>query len=130
MNEREKVVASLRELADWLESRPAVKFDTCPTFDVYCGGAKEFPQIGREIGTADKVATDYHFSFRKMFGVIRVDWFVDRDAICHKVKIGEKVIPAEAEKIIPAKPEQTVEVFEWVCPDSLLAPVEGPAVAR
>ena len=121
---RAEVIQGMRDLANFLEENPDVKFDAYPGFTAFVK-ADELPVVARKIGAAEKVASDMFYSLRKWFGPICMDWTCDREQVCQKVATGTRVIPAEPERtvVLPAKPEREEVVYEWKCPDSLLAKV-------
>lgn len=41
--------------------------------------------------------------------------------LCEKVQVGTKVVEATEEQVIPAQPEREEPVYEWKCPESILA---------
>lgn len=124
--------AVLRQMASFIESLPELG-------DAYYGGMQiniffntkeELAVAARAIGSFEKVATDSHFWLRKNFGDRpddQIDFCVARDKVCKRVA-KTIVKPARPEVLLPAEPEREETVFEWECPDSILAPEESEAV--
>lgn len=59
-------------------------------------------------------AGDYFWLTKEFGGGVKMEWNCPRQEVCEKVKVGEKVVPAQ--------PERVEEVFEWKCHDSILRP--------
>lgn len=41
--------------------------------------------------------------------------------ICERVKTGTLLVPAQPERTLPATPQHEEDVYEWKCPESILA---------
>lgn len=117
-------IQGLRDFADWLEAHPVLP----PTLYGLPNGrillfVKDKDQLAaaaRWLGTCEKVVTEDWFSLVKTFGPIALEALIERPQVCERVKIGEKVIPAQPERVLPAEPERVEEVYEWQCPESIL----------
>lgn len=77
------------------------------------------------LGSCEKSVGETFFSLIRHFGPHRIDVYAIRDQICEKVKTGTKT---ETKKVFPEGVElvevsEEVDVYEWVCPKSILAGV-------
>lgn len=125
-NRNQKMIDDLKKLVEFLEDRPTIEFSGGEqTFYVSCS-VDELKDFAAQAGTTTKSHDATWFNLDKRIGShIRIHAYTDRNAICEKIKVGEKVIPAREEKYIPgrvepAEPERVIDVFEWKCPPSLL----------
>lgn len=119
------LVKGLRELADFLEARPEIEMWGGLTINLFADTNEKFAEAARTMGSCNKLTDGAYFMLRKEFsGGIKVDVNRNREAICTKVKIGEKIIPAVPETVLPAKPAHVEEVYEWQCPESILNAVD------
>lgn len=129
-------VNALRELADYLESRDfpdtrphwwtrGEREDIYPTPSLYVAlrDAETFKSFARAMGSFEKQydTNDMEIVHRFPSGVY-VKAYVNREQVCKKKVVGERIIPAEPERteIIPATEERTEEIVEWECPESLI----------
>jgi hypothetical protein len=114
-----KVVAGLRELADFVEANPEFAKAFPVTVHVPVTTRDEIVAFARKLGRSKKVADNNYVIFRRSFGPVEVEVFaLKTEATCRRVELGEKTIPAEPETVIPAKPERVEKVYGWECPDS------------
>ena len=124
-NPNAETIRGLRELADWLEKRPTLpKFLSISTacIDALCSRA-ELADYARMFGACDKRAESDFFIIEKHFsGGVSINAHGARRAVCEKVVIGTRTIPAMPERTLPATEERVEEITEWRCPESLLAP--------
>lgn len=143
-------VAGLRELADFFEARPElappygidnlnyygyVDEDCQHTVDSKTGVAFFVKTVG---GKITKSADSSFFRMSRKVGPFSIVAISNRESICERVKVGERIeperiIPAQPEQHIPAKeeefiPSSKVDVYEWRCP-SILAEKEEYASA-
>ena len=109
---QQKTSAGLRAMAAWYDLHPNAPTPSVIELPVY--GFDASPEQVRAIGTAKKI-------FDAEFIKLRVDGdgfalrFVQyRSKVCTKKLVGTKTIPAT--------PEREEPVYEWDCPESLLAP--------
>jgi hypothetical protein len=111
-------------LGQYLNERPEVAEEiTAKQFSVYVSDLKE---LAKHIGACEKISRDSYFSLLKTFGSVWVEFFTMRENVCERVKVGEKEIPEQVIPAEPAKPEQIVAahtepIYEWKCPESILA---------
>jgi hypothetical protein len=82
------MIDDFRQMLNWLEDHPS-----CP--------------LPTEI-----LIQRCNIYFTRRFGDLELDININKDNSCERVKVGERVIPAQ--------PERTEPVYEWKCPDSLL----------
>jgi hypothetical protein len=69
----------------------------------------------------EKHWSDEYLSFQKEFtGGHRIRFLLEREAVCKKVQVGERLVPARPETVLPATPEQVVPVYEWKCDEPWL----------
>lgn len=124
-------IAGLREFADWLESVPIEAPISCDGFRVFTYRKDVLLAMRRATGLSQKEMQGDYLRFIKHFsGGHYFQVYSDKKNTCERVKVGEKTIPARPETVLPAEPEKVVEVFEWLCPESILAdsePVEAAA---
>lgn len=126
-------IEGLRKVADFFEQHPEVmplgwmrggEFEACPeTFNIPNQTKQQLSIAAKALGHADKVLTDSHFTIHGLVGGHAIDFYNTRESVCERVVVGTKVVPAH---ILPAReemviPESVQEVYEWKCPDSLLA---------
>lgn len=128
----ERLVAGLREFADFVEAHPQFEFAIrhtafllpC-TFDI-----DEFPRYVREMGgTRHKDVTDKYFAVSRFFGGedgIELRVYAQRDLVCEQVQTGTRTV--EVEEIVTPAITKTVTVeapvFEWEC-KSILAEIDA-----
>jgi hypothetical protein len=130
---REAFIAGLREVADFYEERPGLKFPTWAGFFVNAYTKTEMQKIARQIGSAKKSVETPCDSFRlsKTFASgIELIFDTSRSLVCRRLVVGTKdvpemPVPAREQQVIPAHAE---EIIEWQCDESLLAAVEGVEV--
>lgn len=114
------LINGLRELADFLESRPVPGLYEHNTFNINYETKGQLLAAIAGLGTLEKcVDSENWFAFRKKFGPLNLDWFVARDQICERVPTGKKVV----KPIMVQQGEVEVDEFEWRCPPSILSPV-------
>lgn len=148
LDRRRELVASLRDLADFIENVKGVPLPDSCSLSIYRGvlpfengmhygmDTKEGAALlADRIGTFNKAYTDSIVTFRKPFGEhASINWLMVRDQVCEKVQVGTVRKAAEPEQIIPAKPERDEPLYEWHCgsvkahlpqPSSIDMPIEG-----
>ena len=124
-------VRALRELADFIEEKelPDVwqgwyskESYSHPTCLFYVANKKQFGDMASKIGSftksGDSVSTDIQ---RILPSGATITVWGKKEAVCERVVVGSKIIPAEPEQIIPAKPEREEEIVEWKCPESFIS---------
>jgi hypothetical protein len=125
-------VAALRRAADFLEAHSELGVPTTPLEFTYAGyvastsvdtqaGLARFIQIVG--GKIEKHITDMFYKLESKQNGFTVNALAYREKVCHQVQVGTKIAPAVT---IPATPEQVlpereVPIYEWACPESLLA---------
>lgn len=131
------IVNDLRELADFLETRPAcLEKANHNSISIYLHGGdpETFASLVRELGGKRvKKADDSYFNVvRRLSSRCVVTVFSERSNVCQRKVVGTRTLPAT---VIPAKPEQVLpereeEIVVWECPESVLdVSAESPAEA-
>ena len=116
MTEREQFVAGLRELLDFLEANPDFPTPLCCSAHVNAEDLATLLRFRSMLGSTTKHSLDNLFWLSHSFGPIRIGVMVDRGRVCER-RVTTKTRPAIN------LPERTVEVVEWVCPESILQEV-------
>ena len=111
-------IAGLRQLADFLELHPDLPLPYAGAQNAFVGGKDGLAAAAREPGVKwAKKVDDYNFTLAVEFsGGYAYEVNADRGAICRKVVTGTRIEPARE-----ATPERTVETYDWVCDEPLLA---------
>lgn len=120
---KQRFVRTLREAADYIESRPFdedIRFATT-NFHVFCDEAVQFSKHVAAAGNAEKSGDDGYLNATIRFGQLAIQICIKQEDICTRVRTGTKVVPAQ-----PATPERTEDVYKYQCPDSFLALKDGP----
>lgn len=134
---RTEVITGLRELADFLESRPGVPvpFEVKVAYPV--SGSEdpraEMAAIARAMGDAKKNQWGDYFELLREFsgGVVYEAW-APCEQICERVVVGHETVEVpdpEALKSVPKVTERR-EKIEWRCSDPLLRPDPEPEPIR
>lgn len=118
------VAAGYRHLADLIESG-AAPVPVGPAVDLFLRShdPAEQPAAARDLmralggGRYDKDESGSSLLLDGMCGGLPVRIWVQRDAVCERVQVGEKTVEYEAQparEAMPARTE-TVPVYEWKC---------------
>lgn len=112
--ERKAYADGLRQVADWIESTEAnlenLMF-TPKTFDLFTWDKDDFDAQSSAIGGfREKVVEGSYAVTRRRFGPHKVDVNISREAVCERVQVGERIVPAQA-----AVEEHVEPVYEWQC---------------
>jgi hypothetical protein len=112
----QQMIDDFRQMLNWLEDHPSCPLPTeilIQRCNIYAETLPEFLEIRRQLeaGGEKKSISDTIY-FTRRFGDLELDININKDNSCERVKVGERVIPAQ--------PERTEPVYEWKCPDSLL----------
>ena len=129
---KHRFVRTLREIADYVESRPFdedLPFEV-PLFSLYLRDKKQFGEAVAAAGNVEKCVSGMEYlhakvSFREHYFIIAIE----QDLVCHRVKVGEKTIPATEEHTVPAESERVEDVYKYECPDSFLSLKDEPVAA-
>jgi|GEM_PF-5564423 len=131
---KQEYVKSLRELADFLESKPLpddwaaylrseIKENySAPVHRFRVLDKKTFGRIVAALGSFEKSTTDYDIQAKVSLpngAAIIVE--IARKEICEKIVTGKKKVPFTPAYFINATPEHEKEIIEWKCPDSFIA---------
>lgn len=117
-------VAGLRELADFLESRPAMRVPySTHVFYVITTSPEEFAEQVTALGTGKKGTNGAYIDVTRQFGPFELAVSALHTDVCERKVIGtrtvEKQVPPAGVEMVTVTEEQ--EIVEWICPDSLLA---------
>lgn len=117
---RRMFIQGLRDMADFFENHPDLKFPHYSGLNVFVNTREEIAEIARQ-STWSKVYAGHWFCLRKQFGSdLTLEINISREEVCRKVVTGTRVVPAMP--AMPATEETVEEVTEWVCDEtSLLA---------
>lgn len=130
--ERDELVSSLRELADFVEKKgldlpflsvtaTAHITDYDQNFATVEGKAKRLmANAARALAPCTKDYSTYYLQLTKKFGDVKVEVTTYRDKVCKKVPTGEVKLVAETKYVETGNMIQE-EQFEWVCDEPLLA---------
>ncbi len=111
---RARIVQGLRELASFLEAHPEVPTPYVGTQNAFVQTKEEIAAVAR-VGSWEKKWIDDWFSLDHAFsGDVKLSVNVARAQVCERVVTGKQIIPAQ--------PEREIDVYEWHCDESLLAP--------
>jgi hypothetical protein len=115
---RTAFISGLQELAGFLAEHPEVPIPYYTTLNVFVGEKADIARAAKA-GSWDKIFNGEWFYLRRTFqGCIDFDVTVERDVVCRKVVTGTKLVPAQ--------PERSVDEYEWVCDEPLLAMTRTP----
>lgn len=125
----------LRQLADWLDEMAADGLVCTLHSKVLRVGFYTYGDLTEQeavrkvaagLGTFSKEYGEHDLTLVRDFGNVKANFRFRRETVCKRVVTGTKTLPAvtipakpaEPEKVLP---EQTIEVVEWQCGESLLA---------
>jgi hypothetical protein len=115
--DRDNLADSLRELADFIETRGIeLPLDYFSGYKLcnFLYSKEDARRAVKALGKVDKVWEDRYLDIRRKFGCITFEFTINRNNACTVREVGEKVIP---EMVIA---ERTEKVYEYDC-DPLLA---------
>ena len=134
--ENQKMVASFRAMADWLEQRPEFPVRHINYMPVYPGDIQRpgesaqsaMGRLVRELGMGDKQSDAFAVKVYKPFGTggVGILAYATHEEICERIVRKEHRTVREPDPVaLKAVPtithEREIEVVEWKCPESLLA---------
>ncbi len=121
--QQQEIIKSLRDMADYLESH---EFDLgggigfgSPELYLFTDGSGFLENVKR-MGGFTREFNDYSAQAVRKFGDAKFIIHASRPAVCEKVEVGVRVVPATPQRIIEAQPERVEPVYEYKCPESLL----------
>jgi len=122
-NRRDEFIAGIRGLIEWMESHPDMPApSSMDTGNIFTWSKEELTRLRRDCGLHDKMFSEYFAGFEHKFSnEVKLHLVIERDKVCRRVRVGEKVIPASPETVVPAKEETIEPLYEWKCDDALLA---------
>lgn len=123
-DERTKLIADLRSLADFFESTPALTNPYLRLHAIVYVQPEDFASAASALGgQRKKDADDKYFSVIRSIGGASVEVYTNRDEVCERVQVGTETVEVE-EVVTPAVTKTvTVEqpVYDWEC---------GPLLAK
>lgn len=124
MTDHEAYAAGLREMADWIEANPSIPLPESKIINYAVDSKEHAEAIARSGGKCRKVYSGDYFNLYKDFGVIELNHFFYRKAVCERKVVGVETIPARFVEahIIEA---HTKEIVEWECIPILAAETEA-----
>lgn len=126
LKERQETIAGLRELLECLENGYAV-VPNYASFLIPATSREELLAIRAAYHLPSKDTSTGNFAFEREFrGGVKLRTYAPRETVCQRVKVGTKVMPATPEVTLPAKPERVEEIYDWICPDSILSGDSAP----
>ena len=119
---QQKTSAGLRAMAAWYDQHPNAPTPSVIELPVY--GFDASPEQVRAIGTAKKIFDAEFIKLRVEGDGFALRFVEFRSKVCTKKLVGTKTIPASKARTVTyaASPEREEPVYEWDCPESLLAP--------
>ncbi len=113
----------LRELADLYESVPDLPV-TASTLYIFTNNPRELRQAVLAFRPMKRSIDNKYINFRRRFGPITIEVTAQRENVCERIFVGEKIIPAKPAMTVPAQPEKhyaeepehTEAIYEWQCP--------------
>jgi hypothetical protein len=121
MTDRENFIQALRDMADFFEKNEEVLLpkwqQSISLFSTNDDSAKaELAAFARAMGKVAKEYGDELVTLSKDFDcLLQLKIHANRGAVCERVVVGTKIIPAEPKRVIPAQPERVEELVEWHC---------------
>lgn len=123
------IVETLRIAAEWFEMQGFAptyissirNYGDKPEVCLVLNSRAEFRALALALGKAQKEFAGDYFTLSGDVGAFTITAIGARDAVCRRVVVGTKVIPAQ--------PEQVVDEVEWVCDDPLLRATDTVAAA-
>ncbi len=117
--------ADLRALADFLDEHPALAARMAAhEFNVFAVDETEWTAFRAVLGSYSKGARFGFLEATRSFGGLNLIVNLSQEKSCQRVKVGEQIVERE---VYPDDVQPTIEtvvepVYEWVCPESWLAP--------
>lgn len=129
---RLEYVKALRELADYVESRPLpdewrsyvwmVSSYPVPELHFTVLNKEGFGEIVAALGSFKKESTEYNLrAVVTLPSGAQVRVAIAHEQVCEKVVVGKKVVPFRQAYMVDAVPEHEEEIVEWKCPESFIA---------
>jgi len=122
---REQFIASLRAIADWYETHPALEVPHTDTLAIIPAQG-QFAAAVRELGPGEKSTAGSFYFFTRDFGGLKVQVADYRENVCQRRVTGirtvveERLVYPEGVRPEVQRVEREEEVVEWICPDSFL----------
>ena len=113
---RNKFIAGLRELADFLETNPTFPTPTRRTLNFFCADEDAVPDVAQMMGKCAKFDYMYSIGLRRKFQAITLQINWAHSKVCRRVKTGGTV----TEYISTGHEKREYPEYKWVCPNSFL----------
>jgi hypothetical protein len=115
MNNREEFIKGLRDIADFFEDRPELPIPNYgESFYIWEKSLVNARERAIQMAPAEKIYLESYFNLQRRFGPHKVVVSWARDAICERVQVGTKHVPAYT---VEAHEEP---VYEWDCGQPIL----------
>ena len=110
---RAQTIQDMRTLLDFVEAHPDIPMPYFGQVDAFAG-KENLRTIAKAMSPATKKSEGDFFMLTRRFGSVNLEVNFPRDEVCERVEVGKKVVPAV--------PKHEEPLYEWKCPDSILAP--------
>jgi len=122
------LITHLLDLAAALDRTPGECICSCtvgihtPGGDTPDQARQRLALVARALGTVEKrvMGDTFWLSQESDNYEWTVTAFADRGAVCQRIVVGTKEIPASEEYTVPATPARTEEIIEWQCDQPIL----------
>lgn len=86
----------------------------------FANNEDEWKAILDEMGTFTKGSDDYSLNAVHTIGTTRLNASIGHEGICEKVLVGTKDVEVSSypDDVQPTVTTESVDVYEWVCPES------------
>jgi hypothetical protein len=108
--ERANKLEDLEKMIEFLKEHPEVPLPVFYNFNAFADDKAQILEVARS-GEWKKIYSGEYFTLAKNFGGINLEVSIHREAVCKRIVVGSK--------IIPAVPEHTVDIVEWECDKSI-----------
>src|SRR5262245_59716599 len=115
---RESLIASMRAMLDHLEKNPEIPL---PYFGSYASYVHpgQLASAVKALGAREKTYDETDANFIERFGDISLNVFVQRDAVCQRKVVGQKLVKVRRVKEWE-EVDQMVDEVQWDCAGSAL----------
>jgi hypothetical protein len=126
----ESLKQGLRDLLAFIKANDDFNFEACkhpnlveldfPTWWLEkCDAATQksvLTDLVKRLGHAKKDYTEGFVNIDRRFGDhVRLHISAERQTVCERIVVGQRIVPAHDEYTVPAEPEKTVDIVEWKC---------------
>ena len=128
-NERRRVrayVKGLRELARFIERKPELCPECGETVFRFAHDKETMQRLAPQLGTCRKRSQGGWYNLERSFGPHNFQLTIEHRNYCERRQVGIKKLQVPDPEELKSVPLVTVEepIYEWDCPDSVLAPAE------